>query len=405
MFRVGATLGAVLRRTHETMTRYRHVLLAAMLALPVAGLGSDLVTLTTREASFQITHEGALGAITRRSDGRNYVAAGQPATLLRLRLDGKWLSPVEATWDAETGRLTLRYPEANARAVVVATAKPTHVVFETVEVQPAAEVELVLWGPYPIAIGETVGEVIGVVRDREFAVGIQALNPKTLGGYPTRESDVEDEFSADDPGYYPGLPDELKTGQHFRADTARPTPFGSVIQAYCRNRNRERIIANWGHEKFVAPPFDDGGVVGSRIALFACAEPRTLDTIGAIEVAEGLPHPLLDGVWAKVAPNASCSYLIIDFGEDTIDRAIEMTKRAGLAYLYHSSPFETWGHFPLKKSLFPRGWDGLKACVDQARQAGVRIGVHTLSNFITPNDPYVTPKPDLGLWPGWAPVR
>ena len=29
--------------------------------------------------------------------------------------------------------------------------------------------------------------------------------------------------------------------------------------------------------------------------------------------------------------------------------------------------------------------------------AGVRLGVHTLSNFITPNDPYVTPKPDPRL--------
>lgn len=87
----------------------------------------------------------------------------------------------------------------------------------------------------------------------------------------------------------------------------------------------------------------------------------------------------------------------MDFSEATIDRAIEMTRRAGLNYLYHSSPFETWGHFQLKRGLFPNGWDGLRTCVAKARQAGVRIGVHTLSNFITPTDPYVTPKPDPRL--------
>jgi hypothetical protein len=39
----------------------------------------------------------------------------------------------------------------------------------------------------------------------------------------------------------------------------------------------------------------------------------------------------------------------------------------------------------------------LRACVEKARKAGVRIGFNTLSNFITPNDPYVTPKPDPRL--------
>ena len=87
----------------------------------------------------------------------------------------------------------------------------------------------------------------------------------------------------------------------------------------------------------------------------------------------------------------------MDFGESTIDRAIEMTQRAGLKYLYHSSPFETWGHFKLKPGLFPRGWDGFRDCVEKARQAGIGVGFHTLSNFITPNDPFVTPLPDPRL--------
>jgi len=256
---------------------------------------------------------------------------------------------------------------------------------------------LVVWGPYPTAISNIIGETVGVVRDKEFAVGLQALNAKTLGGYPVSENDIEPDYGADDPGDYPTLPAELTKGQSFRGDAARRTDYGSVVQAFCRNRDRERVIANWGHEKFVAPPFHDGGVVGSKIALFACPAGKALETIGAIELAEGLPHPMLDGVWGKVATNANCSYLIVDFSEDNIERAIEMTKRAGLNYLYHSSPFETWGHFVLKRSLFPHGWDGFRACVEKAGKAGVRVGFHTLSNFITPNDAYVTPKPDPRL--------
>jgi hypothetical protein len=106
---------------------------------------------------------------------------------------------------------------------------------------------------------------------------------------------------------------------------------------------------------------------------------------------------MLHGTWAKMAPGATASYLIVDFGEDTINQAIEMTQRAGLKYLYHSSPFETWGHFRLKPHLFPRDWDGFRDCVAKARAFGIGVGFHTLSNFITPNDPYVTPKPDTRL--------
>ncbi|MGH7971785.1 MAG: hypothetical protein ACREIC_23985, partial [Limisphaerales bacterium] len=236
-----------------------------------------------------------------------------------------------------------------------------------------------------------------VVRDKEFAIGIQALTAKTLVGFPTNENDIQNEFGADDTGQYPNLPAGLGKGCGFRGDTAKRTPFGSVLEAYCRNRDRDRVIPNWGHEKYVAPAFHDGGIVGSKIAIFGCPAVSALETIGAIELAEGLPHPILDGVWAKLSPKATSSYLIVDFGEDTIDRAIEMTRRAGLNYLYHGSPFETWGHFELKHNLFPHGWGGLRTCVDKARKAGVRIGFHTLSNFITPNDPYVTPTPDRRL--------
>lgn len=373
------------------------LLLAATLVFHSQASGKDVAIFTTRESSFRVNEQGALSAITRRSDGRNYLAPNQPAPLLSLRIGGQWLIPTNAVWDSAANRLTLRYPAADTRAVLVVTTQPTHVVLEAEEVRPLADVELLLWGSYPITIRETVGEVIGVVRDREFAVGIQSLNLKTIGGYPNRENDVEEDHGADDPGHYPGLPEELKQGQHFRADTARLTEFGSVIHAYCRNRSRTRVIANWGHDAFVATPYADGGVEGSKIALFACPAPQALDTLGAIELAEGLPHPLLEGVWAKRAPGATASYLIIDFGEATIARAIEMTRRAGLRHLYHSSPFETWGHFELKKALFPNGSDGLRACVETARQAGVKIGVHTLSNFITPNDSYVTPKPDPRL--------
>jgi hypothetical protein len=369
----------------------------ALAALSSSAAGKPLVAWRTQTSTFAIDEKGTLCALSRNSGGRNYLAPGQPAPLMSVRVDGKIFPPDKASWDAEKNQLSLRYDAAGVTALLNIETKDTHVVFEVLKVEPVQRVELVLWGPYPTTIGDIIGEVVGVVRDPEFAIGIQSLNARTLGGYPGRENDSDIDYTANDSGNYTNLPPELKKDQLFRGETARHTDFGSVLQAYCRNRDHDRIIANWGHEKYLAPAFNDGGVIGSKIALFACPSAEALETIGKIEVAENLPHPMIDGVWGKIAPNANCAYLIVDFSEATIDRAIEMTKRAGLNYLYHSSPFESWGHFVLKKRLFPHGWEGLKMCVEKANKAGVRVGFHTLSNFITPNDRYVMPKPDSRL--------
>ncbi len=356
----------------------------------------ETLDLQTRPATFSINASGAFSRIE--GNGRNYLAAGQAAPVLSLRVGGKWHAANRAAWEEAGKTVTFNFDGIDGTAVVAVHTKPTHVTLELTELRAHDQVELVLWGPYPIAIGDLVGEVVGVVRDSDFAVGIQALNAKTLGGYPSEESDVEpDGDVADDPGSYPGLPEALRKQQLWRGNTAMHAAYGSSVQAYCRNRDRARVIKNWGHERFVALPFHDGGVIGSKLALFACPATQALATLGEIEVVEGLPHPILDGRWAKTAPGATASYLIVDFGESTIDRAIKMTQDAGLKYLYQSSPFETWGHFKLKPDLFPNGWDGFRECVAKARHAGMGVGFHTLSNFITPNDPYVTPKPDPRL--------
>jgi hypothetical protein len=48
----------------------------------------------------------------------------------------------------------------------------------------------------------------------------------------------------------------------------------------------------------------------------------------------------------------------------------------------------------LDSSQFPTGKEGLKKTVEKAHAAGLRLGIHTLTNFINTNDPYVSPIPD-----------
>lgn len=325
-----------------------------------------------------------------------YVPEDTTAPLMSVRIDGQIHSPEKATWHAKDGYISLDYKDA-LRALVKVEAYKKYISFELLSLSHTEKVELIIWGPFLTTLKTLIGETIGVVQGEKYAIGIQALNPKTLGGYPWNENDFMPQIDIQDQTDYSDVSKEGKRFVLYQVEAAKPADFGSTLQAYCRDRSKDRIIENWRHTKYVAPAFDDGGVIGSKIALFGTAKKDILETIATIELAEGLPHPTLDGEWVKTANTASASYLIMDFGETNIDRALNIVKKAGLRYLNHSDPFSSWGHFQLKPSLFPNGISGMKACVDKARANGISVGAHTLSNFITTNDPYVTPNPDHRL--------
>ena len=379
------------------MQQHRAVQVGLWLFMCAQGVLGDPLVFKTGSLSVTVDDRGSITQLMDSRAGTNYLAPGQPAPLLSLRSGNELVRPDRMEWDSTNSTMTLHFDTIRCRVGVRASAKETHLVLTLESIQPQDKADLAIWGPYPTTIGATIGETVGVVRNSKFALGIQALNMKTLGGYPNTEDDVMPSYE-----FFPGsnLADIVpgtREKELFRGDTAKPTPFGSVLQAFCRDRSKERIIANWGHTHYVAPPFQDGGLTGARIALFGCPASKALETLGKIEVAEGLPHPLIDGVWGKLSPDATASYLIIDFGEKNLDAALRLTRQAGLKYLYHGGPFRTWGHFDLQPNAFPDGWLSLKRCVERAREQGVRLGVHTLSNFIGLNDPYVTPVPDPRL--------
>ena len=84
-------------------------------------------------------------------------------------------------------------------------------------------------------------------------------------------------------------------------------------------------------------------------------------------MGEGLPHPMLDGEWLKTSRKAVCSYMISEFGVDNIDKMLAYAKKGGFSYLYHPEPFDTWGHFELRKDQFPQGDTSLKECVEKQK--------------------------------------
>lgn len=380
--------------TSYTCKAFRHYFIL-FLCLQASALYAQ-VSFQTKQFRLSIDGSGKLYEITAVATGKNYIASGQPAALLSIKRNGEIVAPASLQWKKKSNELVLTYT-GNNTATIKVDQQPDYLSFQLTQLTDAINTELVLWGPYPTNISDTIGEVVGVVRNKDFAIGIQALNVKTLGGYPSAESDIQPAYDVFEGGNKVDVAKDDLHKQLFRGDVAKANDFGSALQAYCRNRHKDRIIENWSHPQYLSPAFDDGGVTGSKLAIFAVPTGEVLSTISKIEIHENLPHPMLDGVWGKQSPKASESYLIMDFGVNTIEEAMTFTQQAGLRYLYHGDPFENWGHFKLKFKEFPGNWESMKHCVDIAKAKNIRLGVHTLSNFITTNDPYVTPVPDSRL--------
>ncbi|MBX2924229.1 MAG: hypothetical protein KF746_18660 [Chitinophagaceae bacterium] len=380
------------------MKRYMIPLRAILVVIVVTGFGSAAAQVSFKTSQLTMVLD-AKAHITGLKDkaGKEYLAPGQPAPLLSVFTGGKLLHPEKMRWQNASKIIVLNYPGWKGEVNIKVVEKPDYVTLELVNIRNNEEVEYIVWGPYPTIITKQIGETVGTVWDEAFGIGLQALNIKTLGGYPSEDNDIEPSFDifSESSGLKDISPEHKVL---YRGQTAKLTGFGSIIQAYSRNRYKQRVVENWGHDKYVVPAYpQDGGVIGSKIALWGAPQEQLLSVIEKIELQENLPHPTINGVWAKRSPLATSSYLIMGFGEQTIEEALELTQKAGLKYLYHPGPFETWGHFGLNKKQFPDERKSMKRCVDIAAKKGIGLGVHTLSSFITTNDPFVTPVPDKRL--------
>jgi len=376
--------------------RLLSVLLSSYVIFISCSLLSPGFEFSTNFFQVSISTDGSITKLADLKNGIDFLSDKAESPLMSVRVENEMQFPESAEFNKSDRILELTYKNG-IKAKIKVEIKDIHLTFELTEISNPDKVELIVWGPYPTTINKIIGETVGAVQGPEYALGIQALNPKTLGGFPWNENDCMPQIDIFDQDDFSDLSEKGKRYVLYRVEAAKPTDYGSSLQAYCRNRNKDRVIENWGHEKYTAPAFDDGGIIGSKIALFGCPAAQTLQTLSEIEVQEDLPHPMIDGEWSKTAPAASSAYLIMGFGEDDIAKALDVCLKAGLKYIYHPGPFETWGHFKLNEKQFPRGLKSMKACVDKAAEKGIILGGHTLTNFISTNDPYVTPVPDKRL--------
>ena len=325
-------------------------------AVPAGGTtgvspAEDSRKLSTDSFIITIDDKGCVTGMLDKAGNKEILPKGRTCPLLSIKIGDKTLAPVGAKWSGDT--LELSYA-GGERAKIAATQKPSHIKFELLSAAPKDQIDEVTWGPFYTVHDENAGTFTGILWDKEFTLGLQTLNPKTM-------------VTVNEQG-------------------------GKWMSAHSRDYERPRKASAFNHEFTICYPGE--GVAGSKFALLGCPSARALDTIAAVELAEGLPHMTRNGKWFRTMPGVR--YLSFEFGEDTIDDFIKVALASGIKAVQHPAPWETWGHLEPKKTQFPHGREGFKACVDKVHKAGLEFFLGTL-NFVSADDPYVTPKPDPRL--------
>ena len=345
--------------------------------------GAQNVNLKTRSTQIGIDNNGYFSSI--QIEGKDILHTGK-YPLVTACIDNKLVTPTKLTSSGNQLKLTM-----SDGGTISLKHKESEVCI-TLEVANIPEkYEVLLFGPLAVNINEMVGDVVGVAQGNGVAFGIQALNIKTNAGIPEEYGQLVTQTYG-----YTGKAAELSVASipDYKL-AAADISDGTVFHFSARRRNKQEYRQVQGLNNSLVLPVEgaDGLIKGAKIAFFGSKNTEALARIGEIELEQGLPHPLFDGEWGKTARAAMKSYLISDFSENNFDMILDKAKIAGFKYVYHSGPFLDWGHFNWDPKFTKSGDEGVRKMVDKAKAEGIAVGVHTLSNFMTTNDAYVTPVP------------
>jgi len=318
---------------------------------PDIRLEADSIVMETSVAEYRVGLDGDNRSLVNKDDGMNYLSE-TPAEFMRVHKDGK---PYRSTAVVLVGDvLEVTFGSSGVRAWIKVIAKPEWIVYEVVRTEGTFD-SLRLLNLGMDLKDRRLGAIVNACFDDEFGVSIQALN-----------------LNIDSRPY-----DRV-------GNSLVPEDFVEAGRQYFQQPNSVILTATL----FPQLPIDGS----ARVAVVTAPGEDLKGAISRLELETGLPHPRLDGVWGKVSPEISKSYIFVDFGEADVDEVIRYAKSGGFQYIV-THPFITSGHYLVDPQKFPNGMEGLKKAVEKIHKAGLKAGLHTNTGGIAFDDPYVTPVP------------
>jgi len=325
------------------MATARVILIALCISLGVniGGFSAEKIGFKTKYFRFDISPDGTSAALIDLRDGKDYISP-HSLPIADITIAGKRHNASAVRREGD--RLRVSFEDCDITATIRVREKEKWLVFELEGLSSKSGVEEVTFLQLPVdIIGEEriAAPQAGCVRNSRFAVCCQTLNDRTVSWVI--------------------------------AGPRRTVLFGRCFSRF--------------------------GFKGGRVALFAAPTEEILGVIEAVELGEGLPHPTLDGVWARISPDAFKSYLFIDMTEQNADEIINIAGSLNFGYILIYAPKwgTTLGSYKINKKTYPHGMKGLKKVADKAHAVGLKVGIHCLTGFVNKRDPLVTPVPDRRL--------
>lgn len=390
-------------------------------------LGAQHITFATRYAAVTVNKSGFITGIRDKQTNREYNPKGLSSPLLVLEKDGKNVYPAAARLQGQ--QLKLSFPNGTVATLKV-NQEQEYLRFELQSLVPRNGIDNIVWGPYKTNISKTIGEILSVVRDDNFAIGILALNDNTTSGPPCNGDMYQSCYiiHSPDPVKYP-LPANLKEGQRFRigGDGINDVAFYSHPEEYYRymNGNGASLEPDYGssivlHSRDRKKPYTifyphfndfpgiksprhmeltpvDVDYIGSAIAFYACPDSLGLQTIEQVVKKEGLPYITRNGKWVKDPSNYQTDIAWWGPHDSLVSYASQLGLKAvqdeGLGE-YYTNPANRWGDKKVTLNQQKRPISDLTALTNKE---GIAYGLHTLTEFVQPFSSDVHPVPNEGL--------
>jgi hypothetical protein len=162
---------------------------------------------------------------------------------------------------------------------------------------------------------------------------------------------------------------------------------------------RARLVPHGSNMEFEGSAFPQFGMDGQGVAIVTAPTTAFLRVIHRLENRFRLPAPTIAGQWAKTSPDARSSYLLTDLTEGNVDETIRYARRGNFKYIliYAWTWASSLGSYPVNVANYPNGEEGLAATIAKVHAAGLKVGMHMLTSFVSKNDPLVRPIPDPRL--------
>lgn len=326
----------------------------------------------TTSLQIELTPTGQISKLVDKKNGENYLSDENKSTLLQVCIDDNTFKSTNASYSKTN--IILEFGDINTKVNIEYKEKTNYLTFEVIDVSTEKEIDKIIWGPIDVTLTDKIGKSIGIAYNDVFGVGLMGLNLKSCGGY---ESIARERFG----------------------NTAERIGDITKMQGYTVDRSRVRLNNNCLQELTETMPVldSDATIIGSKFAIYGVSSDRLKETISDIEKSENLPYLVHNEEWLKNSHYATSSKFIMSFNTENINQCLEIAQKAEISCVYHPGIFKSWGLFPVSEKAFPNGYESVLACSNLAKEKGITLGVHTLSNFITTDDQLVTPIPHPNL--------